>query len=90
LQKISARDLITHLATIHGIAPSGPLANSALQSQSNGQKIGDVTSSNGVQAELRQLLQLVLEMKANNGQVHKMEQVSSFWLMEICLELFEM
>lgn len=75
--------MITHLATIHGIAPLGPLANSALQPQSNGQKTGESVSSNAVQAELRQLLQLVLEIKANNGQAHKMEQVSGYELREI-------
>ncbi|KAI6192380.1 Zinc finger protein, protein [Aphelenchoides bicaudatus] len=69
------RDLITHLATIHGIAPSGPLANSASHSQSNGQKHGEPVTGNGVQADLRQLLQLVLEMKSTNGQVHKVEQL---------------
>jgi hypothetical protein len=77
-----ARDLITHLATIHGIAP---LSNATI-SQPNGHssnKNGESNGTLGIQADLRQLLQLVLEMKSTYGntmnsvgQFHKVEQVN--------------
>lgn len=67
----TARDLITHLATIHNIAPSDQLINIPTVGPSSHSK----TEDHGVQADLRQLLQLVLEMKTNSGQTHKLEQV---------------
>ncbi|KAI6180467.1 Zinc finger protein, protein [Aphelenchoides besseyi] len=64
------RDLITHLATIHGIAPSA-------QQQLNGSDGAEINVSNSVQSDLRQILQLVLEMKGSVDQNRKIEQLVS-------------
>ncbi|KAI6240781.1 BMA-SYD-9, isoform h [Aphelenchoides fujianensis] len=65
------RDLITHLATIHGIAPS----SQQLALDGSPSSTSAANAEGGVQADVRQLLQLVLEMKGSVDQVRKVEQL---------------
>ncbi|CAD5233852.1 unnamed protein product [Bursaphelenchus xylophilus] len=57
------KDLITHLATIHNISPANP-----------DEKTDREAPNESIKSDVRQLLQIVGELKATSSDCHKMEQ----------------